>query len=71
MLRHDLSGLYRIESYEYSQVARGDVVPSNERLLLVDNFVDTNVGVEVGLNVLEEDNRAVSSSTSGGHPLSV
>ena len=64
MLRRNLSELHHIESYEYLQVTRGDVVPGNEGLLLIDNFVDTDVGVEVGLNVLEEDDGAISSSTS-------
>ena len=64
MLRRNLSELHHIESYEYLQVTRGDVVPGNEGLLLIDNFVDTDVGVEVGLDILENDNGAVSSSTS-------
>ena len=71
MLRRNLSEIHHIESYEYLQVTRGDVVPGNEGLLLVDNFVDTNVGVEVGLNVLEEDDRSISSSTSERHLQSV
>ena len=35
-----------------------------ERLLLVDDFVDTVVGVESGLNVLENSNGAVSTSAT-------
>ena len=36
----------------------------NEGALLVDDLVDTKVSVEVGLDVLEESDGAVSTSTS-------
>ena len=36
----------------------------DEGALLVDDFVDAEVGVEVGLDVLEEGDRAVGTSTS-------
>ena len=37
---------------------------SDERLLLIDDLVYTNVGVEIGLNVFEHDDGTVSASTS-------
>lgn len=46
------------------QITGGNVVAGNERLLLVHDLVDTDVGVEIGLDILENDNGAVSSSTS-------
>ena len=64
MLRRNLSELHHIESYVYLQVTRGDVVPGNEGLLLIDNFVDTDVGVEVGLNVIEESDRSIGTSAT-------
>ena len=46
------------------QVAGSDVVTSNEWLLLVDDLIHTDVGVEVSLDVLEDDDRAISSSAT-------
>ena len=46
------------------QVGGGDVVLLDEGTLLVDDLVDTEVGVEVGLNVREQDRRAISSSST-------
>ena len=46
------------------QISGGDVVASNEWLLLVHDLIDTNVCVEVGLNVLEDDDRAIGSSST-------
>ena len=48
----------------YPQVAGGDVVTSENGGLLVDDLVDAQVGVEVGLDVLEDGNRAVGTSTT-------
>ena len=39
-------------------------MPLDEGALLVDDLVDTEVGVEVGLDVLEEGDRAVGTSTT-------
>ena len=39
---------------ELDEVGSGEVVALNERALLVDDLVDTKVGVEVRLDVLEE-----------------
>ena len=49
---------------QLDEVGGGEVVPLDERPLLVDDLVDTVVGVEVGLDVLEDGNRSVSASTS-------
>ncbi len=49
------------------QVGGGEVVAGDERPLLVDDLVDTEVGVEVGLDVLKKGNGAVSTSTSAKH----
>ena len=37
---------------------------SNDRLLELDDVVDTSVGVEVGLDLVEDDDGAVSASTT-------
>ena len=37
---------------------------SNDRLLELDDVVDTSVGVEVGLDLVEDDDGAVSASTA-------
>ena len=47
-----------------SQVSGGDVVALHEGALLVDDLVNTQVRVEVGLNVLKKGDRAVSASTT-------
>lgn len=47
-----------------AQISGGDIVTSDERLLLVHNFIDTNVCVEVGLNILKDNNRTISSSAT-------
>ena len=39
-------------------------MPSNERLLLLNDLVDAVVGMECGLNGGEDDDRAVSASTA-------
>lgn len=39
-------------------------MPSDERLLHVDDIVDTTIGMEGGLGVIEDDDRAVCASTS-------
>jgi hypothetical protein len=44
-------------------------VLGNKRLLLVDNLVYTVVGVESGLDVLEDHDRAVSTSTTALYAL--
>ena len=49
---------------QLDEVGGGEVVPLDERPLLVDDLVDTVVGVEVGLDVLEDGDRSVSASTS-------
>ena len=46
------------------QVAGSDVVPLNKRPLFVDDLVNAQVGMEVGLDVLEECDGTVSSSSS-------
>ena len=51
---------------QLDEVGGGEVVPLDERPLLVDDLVDAVVGVEVGLDVLEDGNRSVSASTSVG-----
>lgn len=48
------------------QVTRGHVVLCNERLLDGDNFVETNVRVELGLDVAEGDDRTVGAVTTIG-----
>ena len=48
----------------YSQVGGGDVVPLDEGTLLVDDLIDTKVRVEVGLDVLEDGDGAIGTSTS-------
>ena len=49
-----------------SQVSRSEVVALDEGTLLVDDLVYTIVRVEVGLDVLEESNRAVGTSAAMG-----
>ena len=45
-------------------------MPLDEGTLLVDDLVDTEVGMEVGLDVLEKGDGAVGASTSAwGHAL--
>lgn len=39
-------------------------MPGNERLLNLDNLVETDVGVEVGLDVAEGDDGAVCTVTT-------
>lgn len=46
------------------QVARCHVVLCNERLLDGDNFVQANVGVKLGLDVAEGDDRAIGAVTT-------
>ena len=48
----------------YLQVSGGDVVPCDNRLLQRDDFVRTEVRVEVRLQFGEEHNRAVGTSAS-------
>ena len=45
-----------------AQVSGGDVVPRNERLLEVNDFIKTNVRVEVSLDVVEKHDRTVSAA---------
>lgn len=54
----------RYDSKISSQVAGGNVVLGDERLLLVDNFVDAVVSVEVGLDVIEDNDGAIGTSTT-------
>ncbi len=46
------------------QVSSGDIGALDEGALFVDDLVDTIVRVEVGLDILEEGDRAVSTSTT-------
>lgn len=48
----------------YLQVTGGDVVPSDEWLLDVDNVIDTTVGVEGSLDFVEGYEGTVSSATT-------
>lgn len=48
----------------YSQVTGGHIVLGDERLLRVDNFIDAVVGVEVGLDGVENHDGAVGTSTT-------
>ena len=47
-----------------SQVGGGDVVALDERTLLVDDLVDAEVGVEVGLDVLKDSDRTVCAAAA-------
>lgn len=49
---------------ELHEISGGDVVLSDEGLLRVDDVVNAVVGVEVGLNVVEDDDGAVGTSSS-------
>lgn len=46
------------------QITRCHVVLCDERLLDGDNFVEANVGVKLGLDVTEGDDRAVGAVTT-------
>ena len=48
----------------YVQVTGGHVVLGDERLLSVDNLVNTKVGVEVRLNSVENHDGAVSTTAT-------
>ena len=52
------------------QVSSRDVVPRDDWALLVDDLVEPQAGVEVGLDALEDRNRAVGTSTTVNQPLS-
>ena len=45
------------------QITGGDVVASNEGFLRLHNFIDTQVGVERGLYVTEDDDGAIGASS--------
>ena len=49
---------------ELDEVGGGDVGAGDEWRLLIDNFVDSGIGVEVGLDALEYGDRTVSTSTT-------
>ena len=52
-------------SRKLDEVGDGDLgVSGNERLLLADNLVSTKIGVEVRLNVAEDNEGAVCASTA-------
>lgn len=46
------------------QVAWGNIMLGDKWLLFVDDFVNTNVGVEVGFSVLEDDDGTIGASTA-------
>ena len=49
---------------ERNEVSRAHVVLGDEGLLDVDDLIETNVGVERGLDRVEQHDRAVSTSTT-------
>ena len=49
---------------ERDEVSWGNVVLRDERLLDLDDFVKANVRVEVGLDLVEDHDGAVSTSTA-------
>ena len=49
---------------ERNEVSRAHVVLGDEGLLDVDDLIETNVGVERGLDGVEQHDRAVSASTA-------
>ena len=53
-----------VERRVRSQVSGGHVTPLEEGPEAGDDFVETNVGVEGGLDVGEQDERAIGSSTT-------
>ena len=59
-----MSPLTSIPSGVILQVSVTDVVALDEGTLLVDDLVDTKVRMEVGLDVLEDGDRTVGSSTA-------
>ena len=65
-----MSLLASIRSGVILQVSVTDVVALDEGALLVDDLVDTVVGVEGGLDGLEDGNGAVSTSTAAPRELS-
>ena len=66
MLLYDVEKTFKMSTLNYLQVSGGEVVALDEGALLVDDLVDTIVRVEVGLDVLEESNRAVGTSAAMG-----
>ena len=49
------------------QVSGRDVVPLEDGALLVDDLVEPQAGVEIGLDALEDRDRAVSTSTTANN----
>ena len=49
---------------ESDEVAGGDTMLGDERLLQVDNLIETNVWMERSLNCVEDNDRAVGTSTT-------
>ena len=55
---------YLMDNWErLLQIAGGDVVAGNEGFLRLHNFIDTQVGVERGLYVTEDDDGAIGASS--------
>lgn len=48
-----------------SQIAGSHVVLSHERLLCVDDLVNAEIGMEVGLNGIKNHGRAISTAAAG------
>lgn len=49
---------------ECDEITRSDTVPRDEGLLQLDDFVKTDVGVECGLDLVEDHNRPVRSTAT-------
>lgn len=52
---------------ELDEVSSSQVVLSDQRLLRIDNIIHSCVGVEVGLNVIKDHDRAISASAATTH----
>ena len=54
----------RVGIIGYAQITRCDVVPRDEGLLFLDDLINSQVSMEIGLDIGEDNNRAIGSASS-------
>ena len=48
----------------YAQITRCDVVPRDEGLLFLDDLINSQISMEIGLDIGEDNHRAIGSASS-------
>ena len=54
----------RMGNIVYAQITRCDVVPRDEGLLFLDDLINSQISMEIGLDIGKDNHRAISTGAA-------